>query len=220
MRRSSERHQTDGVRRSLRWVLRGTLTVSGAAILGAFGSMASADDGLVGGLIENVDEVVENTTSVVDPISGESASVTESDESAQQSTSIVTDVVAGVTDGLSEGEEPVAETTEVAAEVVEPVAETTEVAAEVVEPVAETTEVAAEVVEPVAETTEVAAEADEPVVRDEAATPSEAAAEESTPERDGPLLDQITGLIDPVTEPIMDVTHPVTGALVAPTVER
>src|SRR5699024_12799077 len=100
MRRSSDRHQTDGVRRSLRWVLRGTLTVSGAAILGAFGSMASADDGLVGGLIENVDEVVENTTSVVDPISGESASVTESDESAQQLTSIVSYVVDGVHYGL------------------------------------------------------------------------------------------------------------------------
>ncbi|HLS62404.1 MAG TPA: hypothetical protein VK060_03390, partial [Ruania sp.] len=109
-----------------------------------------------------------------------------------QSTSIVTDVVAGVTDELFEGEEPVAETTEVAAEVVEPVAETTEVATE----------------------------ADEPVVSDEPAPRDETAAEESTPERDGPLLDRITGLIDPVTEPIMDVTQPVTGALIVPTLEQ
>src|SRR5690625_7465997 len=113
MRRSFDRHQTDGVRRPLRWALRGTLTVSGAAILGAaFASMASADEGLVGGLIENADEVVENTTDVVETVSGESASAAEGDESGQQSTSIVTDVVAGVTDELFEGEEPVAETTE------------------------------------------------------------------------------------------------------------
>ncbi|WP_277050152.1 hypothetical protein [Ruania albidiflava] len=109
--------------------------------------MASADDSLVGGLLDDAGDVVEQTTSVVAPSNEGSSAVDETDQSDQQPTSVVADVVTDATDGLSEVVEPVAETTEAVTEVVEPVAETTEAVTEVVEPVAETTEAVTEPVQ-------------------------------------------------------------------------
>ncbi|HIZ36832.1 MAG TPA: hypothetical protein H9815_13745, partial [Candidatus Ruania gallistercoris] len=126
--------------RSLRWGLRGAMGLAGAALLGgAFTAAASADDSLVGDLLGGAEDVLEETTAVVESVAGADAdeaapSTVQVEQSSEQPDSVVTEVV-----------DSVVETTEVVAEVADPVEETTEAVTEVADPVEETTEAVTEV---------------------------------------------------------------------------
>ncbi|WP_147915301.1 hypothetical protein [Ruania zhangjianzhongii] len=190
MRHRAEGHQ-NGVTRSLRWAMRGALSLAGAALLGgALTAAASADDSLVGGLLEDAGEVVEDTTGIVGSVTDVSESegltvdVGESTENepTDESASIVAEVVQPVvetTEAVTEAAEPVVETTEAVTEAAEPVVETTEAVTEAAEPVVETTEAVTEAAEPVVETTEAVTEAAEPVVET-----TEAVTEATEPQAD------------------------------------
>src|SRR5699024_9707788 len=134
MLRRTEGHRI-GATRSLRWLLRGMLSLVGALLLGgAFTAAASADDSLVGDLLGGADDVVEDTTGIVESVTDNVTGSAESSETEEpEPETVASESESESADAESEAEE--AQETEpeahdgsesVVTKVVEPVVETTQ----------------------------------------------------------------------------------------------
>src|SRR5699024_8836198 len=144
MLRRTEGHRI-GATRSLRWVLRGMLSLVGALLLGgAFTAAASADDSLVGDLLGGADDVVEDTTGIVESVTYNVTGSAESSETEEAEP----ETVAAETESESESESESADagSEAEAAQETEPEAHdgSESVVTKVVEPVVETTEAVTE----------------------------------------------------------------------------